>query len=173
MVTDDAATIHVRWMIAKDMQEVQAINNASLQFPWSERDFEITIRHRDITGIVSTIDNRVVGYAVYELFKTAIDILNLAVDPTMRRQGVGSALVDKIQCILSRGRRNLIGVCVSEEKTAGQLFLKSRGFFWDLTIPEAYGDGSEDAYHFSYKLPADCARHLDMHVPADFSIPVV
>ncbi|MCE5319282.1 MAG: GNAT family N-acetyltransferase, partial [Parachlamydia sp.] len=46
------------------------------------------LSQRDVIGRVAEQDGRVVGYVVYRIRKTGIELLNLAVAPEFRRAGV-------------------------------------------------------------------------------------
>ena len=64
--------------------------------------------------MVADYDDMVVGFMVYELHKTRLSVLDIAVDPDMRRKGVGTVLVDKLKGKLSLDRRNRIALEVRE-----------------------------------------------------------
>ncbi len=60
---------HVRWMIRRDMSDVLAIESESFEFPWSEEEFVRCLRQRNCIGMVAELDDRIVGYMIYELHK--------------------------------------------------------------------------------------------------------
>lgn len=72
---------HIRWMIRRDMPEVLAIEAASFEFPWLEDDFIRCLRQRNCIGMVAEHDDRVVGFMIYELNKSRIQVLNFATAP--------------------------------------------------------------------------------------------
>ncbi len=37
--TDYEVGVHIRWMIRRDMPEVNSIEQNSFEFPWTEKDF--------------------------------------------------------------------------------------------------------------------------------------
>ena len=59
--------VHIRWMIRRDMAEVLAIEADSFEYPWSEDDFIRCLRQRNVIGMVAELDDRIVGFMVYEL----------------------------------------------------------------------------------------------------------
>lgn len=145
--------IHVRWMIRRDMAEVLAIEKAAFEFSWDEDDFILCLRQRNCIGMVAEIGDRVVGFFVYELHKTRLHILNLAVDPQLHRRGIGRAMLIRIIAKLSFRRRSRIVAEVRESNLRSQLFLRSLGFTAVSVLRDFYDDTDEDAYLMQYRLP--------------------
>lgn len=149
---------HVRWMVRRDMPDILAIERRAFEFPWSKDDFIHCLRHRNCIGMVA-IDGRddVMGFVVYELQKSRLDILNLAVRESLRRFGVGQAMIDKLKGKLSPDRRRELVADVRESNLPGHLFFKANGFRATHVLPEHYeaGDTDEDAYRFVYEVPSD------------------
>ena len=85
--------VHIRWMIRRDMPEVLAIEHASFEFPWCEEEFLRVLRQRNCIGMVAEHGERVVGFMIYELHKNRLHVLDFAVHPEFRRQGVGRQMV--------------------------------------------------------------------------------
>lgn len=153
--------VHIRWMIRRDMQEVLAIESRSFEFPWAEEDFISFLRQRNAIGMVADYRDRVVGYMVYEIHKSRLHLVNIAVHPGFRREGVGKAMLDKLSSKLSSQRRVLISLHVRETNLDAQLFFKSCGFFATTVVHDFYDDTSEDAYRMEYRLaPSETAEHL-------------
>lgn len=152
--------VQVRWLIRRDMPEVQAIEDASFEFPWSEESFIKVLRQRNCIGMVAEHDERVIGFVIYELHKNRLHILNFGVHPEFRRRGVGAALADKLKSKLTVQRRNRLMLETRETNVTSQLFWRSQGFRAISVLRNFYPDGpDEDAYLFSWKLeqPAECA----------------
>jgi ribosomal-protein-alanine N-acetyltransferase len=84
--TGSSLRVHIRWMIRRDLAEVQAIENESFEFAWQEEDFLRCLRQRNCIGMVVEQDDRVVGFMIYELHKTRLHVLNFAVAADCRRQ---------------------------------------------------------------------------------------
>ena len=136
--------------IRRDMPEVLAIEDASFKDPWVEADFIKALRQRNIIGIVvEGEDQQIVGFAIYELHKTFLEIINLAVHREHRRSGVGRQIVDKLKSKLSANRRASIIAHVSEDNLNGQLFFKAAGFSAQMVVRNFYPDG-QDAYLFRH-----------------------
>lgn len=145
--------VHQRWMIRRDMEEVMEIERLSFEFPWTEEDFVKCLRQRNCIGWIAEIGDRVVGFAVYELHKTRLHILNFAVHPDQRRRGVGAQLAEKFVGKLSSKERTRLDLCVRESNLDAQLFFKACGFQAVEVIRDHYEDSEDDAYLFRYQLP--------------------
>lgn len=149
--------VHIRWMIRKDVDRVMEIENQSFRYPWTLDDLLWIMRQRNCVGMVAEIDGEVVGYMVYELHKNRLEIKNMAVDTTYRNQGVGSAMVDKLQSKLTSDRRHKVALQISEMNTHAHLFFSRHGFLATEIVRGLYGpECPEDSYRFEYdvKQPA-------------------
>ena len=67
------------------------------------------------------------------------------------RQGIGTALVDKLVSKLSPHRRNRIVLEVRETNLEAQLFFKSLGFRAISVLRDYYDDTVEDAYLMQFR----------------------
>lgn len=146
--------VHIRWMIRRDMEQVLDIEGASFEFPWSEDDFIRCLRQRNCIGMVAEQGDNVLGFMIYELHKTRLHILNFAVDPTARRNGVGKQMIQKLISKLSSQRRNRISLEVRETNLAAQLFFREGGFAATSVLRNFYDDSPEDAYLMQFYHPA-------------------
>jgi [ribosomal protein S18]-alanine N-acetyltransferase len=151
--TDQQATsVHIRWMIRRDMPSVLETEERSFEFPWSEEEFIRCLRQRNCIGMVAEQDDRVVGFMIYELHKNRLHILNFAVHPDARRFGVGRAMVQKLAAKLSSDRRNRIVLEVRETNLAAQLFFKQMNFRAISVLRDYYEDTTEDAYLMQFRF---------------------
>lgn len=144
------ARVHIRWMIRRDMPEVLAIEHASQEFPWCEEEFLRVLRQRNCIGMVAEHGERVVGFMIYELHKTRLQVLNFAVHPEFRRQGVGRQMVAKLAGKLSSHRRTRIALMVRETSLSAQLFFRVQGFRATEVVREHFEDTGEDAFAMHY-----------------------
>lgn len=145
-------SIHIRWMIRRDMAEVSEIEQRSFEFPWSDDDFIRCLRQRNCIGMVAEHSERVVGFMIYELHKNRLHILNFAVHPEFSRRGVGEQMIRKLTGKLAPQRRSRILLEVRETNLAAQLFFKRLGFRAISLLREFYEDTPEDAYLMQFRL---------------------
>jgi len=144
--------VHIRWMIKGDMPEVLAIEHASFDFPWCEEDFLQVLRQRNCIGMVAELGERVVGFMIYELHETRLNVLDFAVHPEFRRQSVGKQMNDKLVGKLSSHRRTRIVTLVRETNLCAQIFWRELKWKAVEVIREHYQDTGEDAFvmHYCY-----------------------
>lgn len=128
MSTSTKLKVHIRWMIRRDELEVLAIENANYNEPWLEEDFLRVLRQRNCIGMVAEDGDKVVGFIIYELHKSRIEIIRMSVDPAYTRLSIGRQMVEKIQAKLSPHRRTNVCMWLSEYETDAHLFLKACGF---------------------------------------------
>lgn len=143
--------VHIRWMIRRDMPEVLAIESGNFEFPWLEEDFIRCLRQRNCIGMIAEVDDRVVGFMIYELHKTRIHVLNFAVANDFKRRGVGSQMLAKLTGKLSPQRRTRIVLEVRETNLSAQLFFRENGFRAVSVLKNFYADSPEDAYLMQYR----------------------
>ena len=143
----------IRWLIRRDMPEVLEIEKASFEYTWNEEDFLCCLRQRNCIGMVAEKDYEINGFMIYELHKTKLRVINFAVAPRNRREGIGSVMVSRLVDKLSQQRRKEISLEVRETNLPAQFFFKEQGFKATKVLRNHYDDTTEDAYHMSYKLP--------------------
>ncbi|WP_153556329.1 ribosomal protein S18-alanine N-acetyltransferase [Roseimaritima sediminicola] len=159
--TEQDTCVHIRWMIRRDMQAVLEIESTNFEFAWSEEDFIRCLRQRNCIGMVAERDERVVGFMIYELHKNRLHILNFAVAPEVKRQGIGRSMINKLMGKLSHERRNRIMLEVRETNLDAQLFFRGLGFRAVSVLRDFYDDSTEDAYlmQYRYQPTADELAH--------------
>ena len=156
-------SVHIRWMIRRDMPEVLEIENRCFEFPWFEEDFIRCLRQRNCIGMVAEFEEQVVGFMIYELHKTRLHILNFAVHPDFQRSGVGSQMISKLVSKLSFQRRTRVLLEVRETNLEAQLFFQDSEFRATSVLREYYDDTPEDAYVMEYRYQAE---------PSEMIIPI-
>jgi len=144
--------VQIRWLIRRDMADVLDIERASFENPWTEEDFLCCLRQRNCIGMVAEHDHRVLGFVIYELHKARLRVLNIAVAPDARRQGVGSQMITRLIEKLSQQRRREIMLEVRESNLPAQLFYQSIGFRAVCVLRRHYDDTEEDAYVMRYRM---------------------
>ena len=166
--------VHIRWMIRRDMPEVLDIESHSFEFPWSAEDFKRCLCQRNSIGLVAEHDEQVVGFTIYELHKTRLHLLNLAVSPECQRRGVGMSIMARMLRKLSHDRRNRILLEVRESNLSAQQFFRSCGMRAVSVLPGFYDDTDEDAYLMQFdinedfaKFPAEVIANSDPERPTD------
>ena len=150
-----SARLQIRWMIRRDMADVLEIESENFEFPWSEDEFVRCLRQRNCIGMVADLDDRVVGFMIYELHKTRLHILNFAVGCAWQRRGIGMRMTQKLSAKLSAQRRTRITLEVRETNLAAQVFFRSQGFRAVNVLRDFYEDTTEDAYLMQYRYRSE------------------
>ena len=153
--------VHIRWMIRRDMPEVLAIESARSVPKWDEETFVGHLRQRNCIGMVAEHGEKVVGYMIYTLHRTRLEILNLAVHGDYRLRRVGWQMLSKTILKLSVHRRESVRLHAREGDVDAQLWLRSCGFRATAVVRDHFDDADPVAYRFEYALPKDD------HTPAE------
>jgi ribosomal-protein-alanine N-acetyltransferase len=151
----NATGIHIRWMIRRDMPEVMRTERASFEYSWTEDDFLRCLRQRNCIGMVAEQGETVNGFMIYELHRSRLHVLNFAVHPTVRRQGIGGLMIGKLIYKLVSHRRHKITLAVRERNLAAQMFFHKHGFKATRLLRNYYEDSGEDAYQMELRAPDD------------------
>lgn len=144
--------VQIRWMIRRDMPEVLEIEQQSFEFAWTEEDFLCCLRQRNCIGMVAEHQERIAGFMIYELLKSKLHVLNFAVAPWCRRQGIGTQMIEKLAHKLAQQRRNEIVLEVRERNVGAQLFFRNQGLKATGVLRNYYEDTAEDAYVMRFYL---------------------
>jgi [ribosomal protein S18]-alanine N-acetyltransferase len=150
----NVARTHIRWMIRRDMADVLSAERASFEYAWTEEDFLRCLRQRNCIGMVAEQNDRVIGFMIYELHRTRLHVLNFAVAPAHRRNGIGHLMIDKLIAKLSTHRRTKITLAVRERNLEAQVFFRRADFRAVKVLRNYYEDSGEDAFLMEYAVAA-------------------
>jgi [ribosomal protein S18]-alanine N-acetyltransferase len=150
-VTDQ--TITIRRLGYSDLPQVIAVERRAFPTPWSLAMFVLELSKPSGVCLAATIGDELVGYLICSRYDDVWHLMNVAVDPSQRRRGVGSALLAEMleRAGLGQGRYTL------EVRTSnlGAIELYERfGFTAAGTRRRYYQDTGEDAL-IMWRLPAD------------------
>ncbi len=151
MKTKRKLEAHVRWMIRRDLSEVDRIEQLSFESPWSQEDFKEQMSSQNCICMTATQDQKVLGYIVFELHADRFHLVNLAVDPEYRRSKIAHQMVKVLFKKLGRRNRRRITLCVGEDNLGAQVFFRKLGFKATQVLRGHWNEGSIDAYSFAYE----------------------
>lgn len=134
------------------MSSILDIEAKSFEYPWNFSTLEECIVCRKNVAMVATVENKVVGYIVYELHTASVHLLNLAVAEKNRRQGIATTLVETLRKKLHPDRRSKIVLGVRESNLEAQLFFRSLGFRAVQIVRDYYDDTTDDCYRMTYSV---------------------
>jgi len=87
-----------------DADAVAAIEEKSFAMPWSRADFWREANNELATYIVGELDGKIVAYAGAWVSFNQAEVMNVAVEPELRGQGIGTILFGElIKAVKERG----------------------------------------------------------------------
>jgi ribosomal-protein-alanine N-acetyltransferase len=128
-----------------DIPAVLKIEKISFTTPWSEQDFLNELYKKNALSRVAVFEGNVIGYlyVYYRLHES--HILNLAVHPDFRRQGVATILMDEAIRELKQRGCTFIYLKVRILNTSAQRFYELFGFKAESIRKKYYDNPDEDA----------------------------
>jgi len=140
-------------MCPSDLDGVMAIEEVSFPTPWTRGMFiEDFPRDFSDTLVASGTDDEVLGYAVCWTIAGEAHLLNIAVHPARRGQGIGRALVTECIRRAARAGALLIYLEVRAGNDAAQRLYRSMGFEFRGIRKGYYTDTAEDAVIFDREV---------------------
>jgi ribosomal-protein-alanine N-acetyltransferase len=133
-------------MTVADLPSVLAIERMSFTSPWTEANFRHEIEDNPLAwNLVARCDGTVVAFACAYVVSDELMINDLAVDASVRRRGLGSALLRHlIDGARVRGCRRAT-LEVRPGNVAARSLYEGFGFTVVGTRPGYYADTGEDA----------------------------
>ncbi len=136
-------------MHLNDLQQVLEIENQCFEHPWSKTYFTMSVkRPRSFERLyVARRAGTVVGYIVFNIHHEEAHILNIAVPPANRRQGIGKYLLaSALEMILADDEREVF-LEVAVNNLPAQYLYRQFGFRI-CGIRKNYYGRYKDAYVF-------------------------
>jgi ribosomal-protein-alanine N-acetyltransferase len=88
--------LEIRRLTYADLPQVIAIERRAFPTPWSLSMFVLELSKPSGICLTALSDDRVVGYLICSRYDTVWHLMNVAVDPALRRNGIASALMDHL-----------------------------------------------------------------------------
>lgn len=133
-------------MCKEHTAEVAALEAACFRDPWSLRAFESEVVNPLSLWIVAEDDGKVVGYIGSQSVLGQADIMNVAVDPNYRRQGIGRGLVLALVDELKKNDVSIAMLEVRVSNTPAITLYEELGFMKVGCRKNYYFNPKEDAY---------------------------
>jgi ribosomal-protein-alanine N-acetyltransferase len=129
-----------------DLDGILEIERASFPVPWTEAgvvpELEDDGRH---LPLVVFSDDEMVAFALIWIVADELHLVNFAVSPSRRREGIGQALLDEV---LARARdrgTKIVTLKVRDGNDAARELYRASGFVEVALRPDYYPDTREDA----------------------------
>ena len=89
-------TTEIRRLTYADLPQVIAIERRAFPAPWSLAMFVLELSKPSGISLAAVMEGRLVGYLVCSRYDTVWHVMNVAVDDRLHRQGIASALLDRL-----------------------------------------------------------------------------
>jgi ribosomal-protein-alanine N-acetyltransferase len=161
--------IDIRRLTYADLPQVVAIERRAFPAPWSLAMFVLELSKPSGICLAALRGRRVAGYLVCSRYDTVWHVMNVAVDPDVQGEGIGSALLtglleevddDRARYTLEVRRSNASAIRLYERFGFRSAGLRRR----------YYQDNGEDAL-IMWRTPATLRGRLD-DVPAAGPVPL-
>jgi ribosomal-protein-alanine N-acetyltransferase len=154
-----AEQITIRRLAFADLPHVIAVERRAFPTPWSLAMFVLELSKPTGVCLAATIGNELAGYLICARYDDVWHLMNVAVDPSCRRRGVGSRLLDAMLDRAGHGQDRYTLEVRTSNKGAIELYERF-GFTVAGTRRRYYQDTGEDAL-IMWRVPAERARPGD------------
>jgi ribosomal-protein-alanine N-acetyltransferase len=127
--------------VAADVREVHALETLCFPAPWRREFFESEITNDGRYNLVARRDGVVVGYLFAMWFADEMHINKIAVDATLRRQGIALALMQRCLGFAAEREVTSIWLEVRSSNDEAQQFYTFLGFEAEYIRNGYYPDG--------------------------------
>jgi ribosomal-protein-alanine N-acetyltransferase len=153
-----AAAIQVRRLTFADLPEVVAIERRAFTSPWSLAMFVLELSKPSGICLAAEVEGDLVGYLICSRYDTVWHIMNVAVDPELRRRRIGTTL---LETLIGRVERDAQLTLEVRRSNAGAIELyEGFGFRSAGVRRRYYQDNGEDAI-VMWRTPATLRGTLD------------
>ena len=142
-MTADTDTISIRTLTYPDLPRVMAIERRAFPTAWSLSMFVLEISKPSSICLAAIQGDELIGYLVCAKYAEAHHLMNVAVAPERRRQGIARALIDEL--LERAGADASVTLEVRVSNTAAIALYESYGFRSVGTRRRYYADTGEDA----------------------------
>jgi len=127
-----------------NIDSIVEIEQKVFEFNWTKKEFIKYFHSNNCKFIIAESQERLCGYLIYEFVNNKVEILNLAVNPSYLRKGIGTRLINYIKDFVD------CDICayVRETNLISQLFMKRNDFKCIEVVSNHYSDTDELAYFF-------------------------
>ncbi len=139
----------IKYTVAKmdetTLSAVADLEKMCFSSPWSEKSLREELSNENATWLVAlTDDGTVAGYGGIHTFLDEGEIMNIAVDPTYRRQGIAGEILSKLlECAVSAEE---VFLEVRSSNMPAITLYKNAGFEEISIRKDYYQNPSEDAF---------------------------
>ena len=158
-ITSEEPRLRIRRLTYPDLPQVIGIERRAFPTPWSLAMFVLELSKASGVCLAAVSGGRLVGYLICSRYETVWHVMNVAVDPERRREGVASALLAELYARV--GEEQARYTLEVRRSNAGAIHLYERDGFRAAGLRRRYyQDNGEDAL-VMWRTPATLAGSLD------------
>jgi ribosomal-protein-alanine N-acetyltransferase len=154
------STLEIRPLTYADLPQVIAIERRAFPTPWSLAMFVLELSKQSGICLAALRDGELAGYLICSRYDTVWHVMNVAVDPAWRRQGIASALLKTLLRRVDGGKGAELTLEVRPTNDAAIALYERFGFRSAGLRPRYYQDNGEDAL-IMWRTPATLDGRLD------------
>ena len=156
-MTEDA--LHIRRLTFADLPQIIAIERRAFPTPWSLAMFVLELSKSTGWCLAAMRGDTMLGYLVCSRYDTVWHIMNVAVDPVHRRQGIATALMTGLIERINDTRARFT-LEVRESNTGAIALYERYGFRAAGRRRRYYQDNGEDAV-IMWRTPMTLSGRFD------------
>lgn len=127
------------------ISQIAELEKICFSDPWSEKSIASELQNALSLWIVAMDDETVAGYVGSQSVMGWSDMMNIAVSPSYRRQGIGARLVEELISRLREKKNNCLTLEVRVSNAAAISLYEKLGFETVGRRPNYYHNPKEDA----------------------------
>lgn len=143
--------LSVRPLEQADLKDVFRIEESCFPSAWTPAQFRRVLAAGNVRGFAVEADGQTRGFYLVESEPSYVRVLNLAVDPAIRRRGVAMFILGEIEAFAAAEGRRRVELEVRERNLAAQLLYRKAGYRAVEILRRHYGE--EDGY-LMRRIPA-------------------
>ena len=132
-------------MTSDHVTQVAQLEQLCFSAPWSENAIASELTNALSCWLVALDGNIVCGYVGSQAVLGEADMMNIAVDPSYRRQGIARRLVENLVAVLKENGNYQLTLEVRESNTPAISLYENLGFLQVGKRPKYYTKPTEDA----------------------------
>lgn len=150
--------LDIRRLTYADLPQVIAIERRAFPTPWSLAMFVLELSKTSGVCLAARRDEQLVGYVICSRYEDVWHVMNVAVDPVRRREGIARALLEDLFERLGDDAR--VTLEVRPSNAAAIALYETFGFLAAGLRRRYYQDNGEDAL-IMWRTPATLRGALD------------